>query len=53
MEQSFKEKAIEVLAKYELEASDAIISELYEVFQWSTDNPYSTEEEELLLLLHM
>lgn len=55
MEQSFKEKAIEVLARYGLEATDAVISELYEGFQLSklTDNPYSTEEEELLLLLHM
>lgn len=55
MEQSFKEKAIEVLARYGLEATDAVISELYEGFQLSklTDNPCSTEEEELLLLLHM
>lgn len=55
MEQSFKEKAIEVLERYGLEATDAVISELYEGFQSSkqTDNPCSTEEEELLLLLHM
>lgn len=55
MEQSFKEKAIEVLARYGLVATDAVISELYEGFQLSkqTDSPCSTEEEELLLLLHM